>query len=109
MGNSKTMKHFHNTIQLNGIELLVADGKCKNQDQVILAYFDKHSSISFTPFEVQEGLSLYRTPITSIRRSITNLTTDGHLENTGEQAMGIYDKPNYKWRRRVTKGQQTMF
>lgn len=92
------MKHFHNTINLSGKELLVADGKCKNQEIAILDFFERHPNMEYTPFEVQEAMSLYKTPITSIRRAMTNLTEKDHLIKTNNQAKGIYDKPNYKWK-----------
>lgn len=92
------MKHFHNTIDAVNPELSVYEGKCKDQDRTILAFFEKYPTQEYTPFEVQESLRLYRTPITSIRRSMTNLTKSNHLIKTGHMAMGIYGKPNFRWR-----------
>ena len=103
------MNHFHNTINAVNPELSVYDGKCKDQEIVILAFFDKYPYQDFTPFEIMQHLKLYNTPIQSIRRAITNLTTDGKLEMTDNMRMGIYGKKNYCWKRKVTKGQQSIF
>lgn len=100
---------FYNTINAVNPELSVYNGKCKDQEKTILAFFEKYPNQEYTPFEVQESLRLYRTPITSIRRSITNLTTEGKLIMTDIMRMGIYDKPNYCWKLNVQKGQQSIF
>ena len=38
------------------------------------------------------------TLITSVRRSITDLTKEGYLEKTSEQRKGLYGKKEYIWR-----------
>lgn len=76
---------------------------------MILEYFEKYYGREFSPPQIQEALSLYNTPITSIRRSITNLTNEGKLFKTKNQVKGIYDKPNYTWKLLVKEGQRTLF
>ena len=39
-----------------------------------------------------------RSPLTSIRRAITNLTERGVLERTDEKVTGPYGKAEYRWR-----------
>lgn len=92
------MTKFYNTIHQQGEDLVQSEKKAKSQNEMILAFFEKHPNEEFSPPQIQEALSLYHTPITSIRRSITTLTKDGKLIKTENQVKGIYDKPNYKWR-----------
>lgn len=112
------MNHFHNTISLPNDELKVANKNCITQEQKVLAYFEKYPNQEFTPPQIQEGLSLYTTPLTSIRRAISNLSaTKDALGNpiipklirTEHKAKGIYGMKNYTWKLIVTKGQQNLF
>lgn len=68
----------------------------QTQDDAILTFFRANEQ-SFTPFEVQE-LVLPKAPVTSVRRSMTNLTDRGFLVKTDEQRNGLYVRPNYCWR-----------
>lgn len=92
------MKHFYNTINLQGSDLAQSEKKAKSQNEMILNFFEKHPNQEFSPPEIQEALSLYKTPLTSIRRSITTLTDSEKLIKTKNQVKGIYDKPNYRWK-----------
>ena len=37
-------------------------------------------------------------PLTSVRRAITNLSSDGELVKTNDKVTGIYGKPEHLWR-----------
>lgn len=110
--------HFHNTIELQGEELLVRDGKCRFQEQVILKFFQDNPDFEYTPFQVMEALRLYNTPIQSIRRAMTNLSSpfDKHkkpvipkLIKTQNRRKGIYGTDNFTWKLRIEKGQRQLF
>jgi len=103
------MQNFYNTIHQSGTDLLTSQKKAKSQDEIILAYFEKYPTHEFSPPQIQEALSLYTTPITSVRRSITTLTNDGKLIKTKNQVKGIYNKPNYTGKLLVKEGQRTLF
>ena len=103
------MTNFHNTNNESGIELTVSKTKAKYQDEVILEYFKLHPDKDFTPFEVQEALGLIATPITSIRRAMTNLTSANKLLKTDIQREGQYGKKNFCWKLWVVRGQQKLF
>lgn len=112
------MNHFHNTIDLPNDELKVANKNCLTQEQKILAYFEKYPNQEFTPPQIQEGLSLYTTPLTSIRRAISNLSrTKDQFGNpiipklimTENKVMGIYGMKNYTWRLNIQQGQRQLF
>jgi hypothetical protein len=53
-----------------------------------------------TPFEVLEATQSmgHKYPVTSVRRSISNLTKQGKLEKTSEMKKEEYGKPNYYWK-----------
>jgi hypothetical protein len=87
---------YFNTTNLTGEHLKEAAEKCLSQDKRIMAFFAKKKK-SYTPFEIQK-VCLPNAPITSVRRSLTNLTSDGLLIKTIEKNIGNYGRPNYKWR-----------
>lgn len=92
------METFYNTIDLKGQDFSVAVRNAKSQDEKILNLFLSHPLQCYTPFEVHSLLFSESTPITSIRRSMTNLEDEGKLEKTGEQKEGGFGKKNYLWR-----------
>lgn len=93
------MESFYNTIRMSGADLFSANKQARTQEDIILQIF-KESDGELTPFEVNDRLelnSLYY-PITSIRRSITNLTKRGKLIKTEIKRQGEYGQINYTWR-----------
>ena len=93
------MKNFYNTIGLQGRDLFISQERAKRQDDIILQIFMEDGE-EMTPFEVGEVLQRqgYDYPITSVRRSITNLTKEGKLEKTLTKRNGVYGQKNYTWR-----------
>ncbi|HDY67490.1 MAG TPA: hypothetical protein ENH85_06850 [Candidatus Scalindua sp.] len=87
---------FHNTINESGERLTELKKNAKTQQEKILQYFFQNSIYCFTPFEIQAHL-LPNNPITSIRRAITNLTTQGHLIKEKEQKVEKYGGKNNVW------------
>ena len=90
---------FFNTIHESGEELKESERKVNAQGQRVLVIM-KQIGKAATPAHVH---ALYEikwghTPITSIRRAMTSLTSNGYLIKTDEMAKGRYNKPNYKWR-----------
>lgn len=86
---------FYNTINLAGEELKGAQANSSKQQQMIFDLFKKWR-IAMTPSDV--WLQFKQWPITSVRRAITNLTKSGKLEKMGEMKMGLYGKPEHKWK-----------
>lgn len=79
-----------------GIDLKNAVEKCNNQDATILQFFLNNHTKSFTPYEV--WLATDKTMLlTSLRRSITNLTGK-YLYITIEKRMGGYGRVNECWK-----------
>lgn len=90
---------YHNTTKLSGDGLKVANVQTRKQEAVILDFFSANPGQEYTPFEVHENcFRLQGVPITSTRRGISNLTSDGILEKTDNKRLGPYGKPSYTWR-----------
>ena len=87
---------FYNTTGERDPELSEYREQAKSQDETILEFFECYHALSFTPFEIQAAVMI-EAPITSVRRSITNLTTAGKLRRTDEKREGDYGRPCYCW------------
>lgn len=95
----KVGPEFFNTIHLSGSELTAAKGQTGLQDRRIIGLFE-FWDCKMTPFELHEHYEnqFGRTPITSIRRSITVLTRRGKLEKLSEMKLEREGKVNHYWR-----------
>lgn len=93
---------FYNTIQLSGNELREAVASAKDQDRAVLLIFE-NTNRSFSPSEILRLIEKTgkKPPITSIRRSITNLTKEGKLIKLEEYTQGLYNKREHKWRKAI--------
>ena len=91
---------YYNTTHLAGTKLKAAELQALSQNTQVLHVFKLNESTAMNPFEIQETLKdKYDCdyPITSIRRSITNLTEQGLLVKTRAKSKGKYGKYNYNW------------
>ena len=91
---------YYNTTNLAGTKLKKAELQALSQNTQILHVFRGEETLARTPFDVQEILKdQYELdyPITSVRRSITNLTDDDFLVKTRAKSKGKYGKYNYMW------------
>ena len=86
---------YYNTTNETGDDLKQSHKKAKSQSDKILDIFKTSKKAS--PSQVMLALPV-GTLITSVRRSITDLTKDGHLEKTSEQRKGLYGKKEYIWK-----------
>lgn len=87
---------FYNTTNETNPELKAYREKAMKQDDVIMLFFETAFNPYYTPSEVWQG-TLPNAPLTSIRRSITNLTDDGRLVKTQRKRKGLYGRPEYIW------------
>jgi hypothetical protein len=98
------MNLFHNTLDLPESELKVRQLKSGSQNAKILEFFKWNPGKLYTPFEIQNYVCIlcngYLTPITSIRRAMTDLTKLGYLEKTKEKRAGEYGELNFCWKLR---------
>jgi hypothetical protein len=87
---------FHNTIGEQGTLLQESERKARTQDERILRFFSKYPDVFFGPSDIQAHFP--EMLLTSVRRSITNLTKNGKLEKTTRQKIGAYNKKEYLWK-----------
>ena len=89
---------YYNTTKLTEAELTAAIKNAKNQDVAVLAVY--RFIFSWPPSLVYEELKKQgkNWPLTSIRRSISDLTREGKLEKVeGMACKGLYGKPEGLW------------
>jgi len=98
---------YFNTTRLENKELQKARSKALTQDECVLAYFKDYDNLGATPervlrhFKIMEKLSENRwsnTPITSMRRSFSNLKQRGLIYKTDLMIMGDYGKEIHVWK-----------
>jgi hypothetical protein len=87
---------YHNTIPLAGVGLEVAERSAKSLESKVLKVFQEGRYKDFTPPEISLALG-QQYPLTSIRRAITNLTSEGQLRKTEIKRTGIYGAQNNTW------------
>jgi len=100
--NSQGELVFHDTIPLEDEELKHARERASTQKDIVLSIFRDNALINFTPPEVLKILeeSGYKMLITSVRRSITDLTKEGRLRKCdySERREGAYKTTNRTWK-----------
>jgi hypothetical protein len=92
---------FYNTTNQSGEELKSSWIETAKQDEIVLLLFARNQDMTFTPFDIQNILKNDYDkdyPITSVRRSISNLTEIEALEKTSTKRKGKYGKSNYCWK-----------
>ena len=91
---------FYNSINLSGLELSSAHLNTLKQEEFITEIFKNNPQSLIIPSQVLKAyVKIYQkdTPITSIRRAITDLTSKGVLRKTSVTAMGEYGKVEHCW------------
>ena len=103
------MNKYYNTNQLTGEQLLDAIHNAKSQQEKILVYFQGYPDRRFAPHQIKAAIFSEQTPLTSIRRAITNLEQDKFLTKTGRMIEGDFGAPVHTWclnNRDYTGGEQ---
>lgn len=85
---------YHNTT--GEIDTSQHEKQCKQQESKIYNFLEHCQGISFTPFEIADYIFKDGTPITSIRRALTNLKKQGLIKNDGK-VIERYKRPNFRW------------
>ena len=99
--------HYFNTNNESGETLKMSREKVAKQEDVVITFFRLSPGRRFTPEEVQRYCNI-NSPLTSVRRAITNLTNDGKLTKTKEMRKGMYGKSVHTWEL-AQQGQTKMF
>lgn len=92
---------YYNTTNQAGDQLKEYQGKAGKQAQTILDYYARLKGNPASPSQCHEVLFDSSTPLTSIRRCISDLTEEGLLEKTETQVKGLYGRPEHLWRARA--------
>ena len=86
---------YYNTTNVTGDTLVEYKVKAESQEQAIFNEFKKHPEYSPADlFYLFSG----KYPITSIRRSLTNLTNEGELIKTSFRRKGLFGRMEYVWK-----------
>ena len=96
---------YYNTTNQGGKQLKLNWDKAINQKQKVLGVFQAMPTASYCADDVLSALKHLEaidpnTPITSIRRAISDLTKDGYLVKTDRKVMGNWGRLTYTWRLR---------
>ena len=87
------MKTYYNTTNESEDYVKEQEVKNKTQEEKIYSLFQKYNKLT-----ASEVFKLYKdnqTPITSIRRAVTNLYKANFIQKTTEKKNGLYGKPEY--------------
>jgi len=93
---------YYNTNRESGETLAKSQATTVSQEEKIYEYFQTRTRLGLAenvaPHDLIVSLFPDNTPITSIRRAITNLEKAGKLAKTDFMVMGIYGKMVHTWR-----------
>ncbi len=82
------MQGYYNTNREASETLEASLGRASYQRDQVLAFFQANPGRLLAPHEVHQAIADEGTPLTSIRRAITDLTELGYLEKTLEMRIG---------------------
>jgi len=88
---------FYNTVNASNEELSNFNTRVLSQEEKILTFFSLCPGQCFSPSEIHRLVDMNGAPITSTRRSITDLTKKGFLIKTSKQMRGLFDVLEFKW------------
>ena len=89
---------YHNTTHQEGEKLREYQAKAGSQDERILAYMKSFRfGTQFTPTMLHRAVFDFSCPITSVRRSLSNLTLAGVLVKTDMLSEGMYGREEHNW------------
>lgn len=105
---------FYNTTSETGPTLTAYKAQAKTQRDAVLTFFRLNPGVTFTPFEVLDKMIQWemidpRTPVTSIRRAMTDLTDAGVIVKLDLAKPERYGRGNHVWRLRNLFEQTRLF
>lgn len=87
------MRNFYNTTLESGQMLMDFETKAQTQEAAILSLFRSlNKPMTWCEVQIMVGF-----PEISVKRSLTNLKTAGHLEKTAVKSIGVYGRPAYRY------------
>ena len=97
---------YFNTSNEEGRTLKHYQVQADSQEAKIIAWFGHASGFLYTPSEICKHVFDNTVPLTSVRRAMSNLTTDRALVKTDQKHLGPYGRREYCWRRQIGKPAQ---
>ena len=99
---------YHKKHDLPTAEIAFREGRARSQDELVLSVFEQYWYQDMSPSQVYDYLVDRllvdaATPLTSIRRAITNLTTRGELVKLEKKTQGPWGHPEGLWRLRLER------
>ncbi len=85
--------NYYNTTNKQSEDLKESIKKAKSQRKKVLLFYKEFKELS-----ASDVLKLYpckNTPLTSIRRAITNLSNEGKIYKTKQKKIGFYKEPEH--------------
>lgn len=89
---------FHNTTSLSGEELAQRVQRAASQKEAILTVFQARRDGKYTASQVHQAFTNKagkQWPVTSVRRTLTDLMNEGHLLKLAETRPGPYNDPEH--------------
>lgn len=93
------MSSYHNTNHEGGETLRKSEAKAMKQDDIILEFIRSRYPYEMTPEYVWEysGMKDRNIPLTSVRRSFSNLNRTGLIVKSTRMVKGMYGKMIHTW------------
>lgn len=89
---------YYNTTHETGPTLASYMATAAAQERKILRFMCQYHYKSFAPSEVWREAFYMQSPITSVRRAMTNLTQAGALVKLDQKRRGYYGRPEHLWK-----------
>jgi len=91
------MSSYHNTVSESGVQLDIYTQLATKQDDVVFEFFKSHPTQGFLAEDIHRILYDNKTPVSSIKRSCTNLKTQNKLIKTKQKALSSYGRLAHKY------------
>lgn len=100
---------YYNTTNITGRNLANRRKQAKGQQTIVAEYFRKHPKKKITASELTKQLKAKmllskRTPITSIRRALSDLKTKGTIRKLPQTRIGPYRQPEHLFQKTTGAG-----
>ncbi|MGN7818819.1 hypothetical protein ACTJJB_01745 [Chitinophaga sp. 22536] len=100
---------YYNTTHLTGRQLANQIKAARGQQTIIAEYFRKHPKKKITASELTKHLKARallskRTPITSIRRALSDLKSKGAIQMLAQTRIGPYKQPEHLFQKTTGAG-----
>lgn len=89
---------YYNTVQTAGAELREYRQKAQRQEERILHWFKTSDQFFYTPSEIHLIVFDRSVPLTSVRRAMTNLSTELKLVKSTKKRKGPFGRMEFCWR-----------